>query len=143
MRRFGLLATALVLSCSAPSHSSTADLAMPSHDVGTLRCQQPLDTYCAHVECIGDLATARQPATWCSDAGGPPLVYTQSCAGFTLVFTIATDSGPGWVYDTATGNLVAVLGRANTDGGCTAGPAEIELLACGGDTQICAPRDLG
>ena len=130
---FGLFAA----SCVDASGPPVADLAsVDGSALETVTCAQSLADYCAQQDCVSNLATAVTSKAWCGDMGGRFATY-RTCDGVVLVKVSGVDSGTIYAYDAATGELQAVLWFANTQGGCLAGPTELELQGCRGETLIC------
>ena len=141
MRSLALVAAAVLSSCTAsrPTSVPVADLATPLHDWGTVACPESLDAYCATASCNRELSTA--PEAWCGN--GLPGAVSGTCAGYVYVRQVWIDAGTTWIYDAATGTLVAVLWFANVDGGCSGGPGQLELRACSEGSGLCAVSDAG
>jgi hypothetical protein len=132
----------LVCSCADRPGAGPADLAATDGSAPlTLACQQSLADYCAqHADVCGrDLTTAETSSSWCRDLGSASFATYSTCDGYVAVTANVVDSGTEYLYDAATGELVAVLWYANINGGCLAGPAEFTLQGCRGHTRIC-PR---
>jgi hypothetical protein len=135
--RAAVLFAALGCSCVDTRGTATADLAAVDGSAPeTVACTQSLADYCSQNECVADLTTAETSTAWCGHMGTRFADYT-ACDGYVIVWASGTDSGAGYVYDSATGALVAILWYANTQGGCVAGPMSLEIQGCRGETRIC------
>ncbi len=137
MRATWLLA-ALICACGDKESPPPADLAPDDGSAPvTFVCAQPLADYCAQQVCITDLSAAETTMQWCVPTGGGPFAYDSTCAEHVLVYVSGIDAGTVYVYDATTGALEAVLAYANVSEGCLAGPSEIEIGGCRGQSPIC------
>lgn len=130
------------------------DLAHSDFYVGRFSCQLSLDAFCAQSSCVRQLSDALQPNTNCLGFGSRAL----SCGSYVYVedYVGGVDGGTPIdiaqisVYDSASGQLVAILDGDVTSGNalCLAGPAvfvDPQLLSCpldgGAPIQICPPTN--
>ena len=140
--RISVVAAMLLCSCAETPGAGPADLAATDGSAPlTVACTQSLADYCAQLGdvCGRDLTTAETSSSWCGDMGSALFATYATCDGYAMVTASSVDSGKNYVYDTATGQLVAVLWYVNSEGGCLAGPAELTVQGCRGETRIC-PR---
>lgn len=129
------------------------DLALPaSADLAATgyACQRSLDELCATLGCVRTLAEAIVPSSWCTPPG-PPAVLTrlQYCGTRAYVeVTIGMGGAETWIYDVASGQLLAVFDDDDDPSNsieCAAGPARWDdpapfPFACpvdAGETTLC------
>jgi len=136
--RLAVLLAALGCSCVDVHGTAPADLAAVDGSAPeTVACPESLADYCAqHDDCVDNLAAAETSPAWCGDMGGRFAGYVV-CDGHVIVWSHGVDSGAGYVYDSSTGGLVAIVWYSNTQGGCVAGPTSLEIQGCRGETRIC------
>jgi hypothetical protein len=156
MRRLTLCLAVTFLGCSnrestqssKPVSYGCATPAANWAETGVLTCPQSLASYCMNtVHCqVADLSDAfsMQNAT-----GSPPNIYV--CGAYHYAddnWGCGDDGEVFFVYETATGKLVAAIEQSSADGNrqaCVGGPATVDRLDFRSCTEVfdCFPNDAG
>jgi hypothetical protein len=156
----------LLAGCSAPSNASSFPAGGPPADAslgdaGTdadaganacvvdggpgIRCAESLATYCApggnHVGFPNGGCTSTLPSVQasppCSSADGLQ-TWFESCGPLELMAMSGIDFGTTYVYDVASGALIAVMEFSDPQGpSCAAGPTCLAVPSCGAPQMVC------
>ncbi len=121
--------------------SGVADLAVSADLAG---CPQSLASWCAHPEaswgqCVATLKQAEQPSSWPGWCAGAAGLSEQTCGSYVNVVQTNADVSTNYIYDSATGQLVAVYELSfQRSFSCVGGPASFALPSCSPKyTQLC------
>jgi hypothetical protein len=122
----------------------------PTGDAADAAVCQTIDAFCAAeagtapipgARCVRDWATAKTPAAWCPN--GFNIAVFAGCNGYDVIVESGIDTSYFYVYDDASGALIAVSYNANGRSVCVAGdplPANLSCNDGGGfrGPSICA-----
>ena len=121
--------------------SDVADLADSADLAG---CPQSLASWCAHPEaswgqCVATLKQAEQPSSWPGWCDGAAMLSEQTCGNYVNVVQTNADVSTNYIYDSATGQLVAVYELSfQRSFSCVGGPASFAFPSCSQQyTQLC------
>jgi len=133
---------------SKPVRAGCATLAADWAESGVLACPQSLASYCMNtVHCqVADLSDAFSMQ---NETGLPPNIYVCGAYHYADDGWVCGDDGQVFfVYETATGKLVAAIEQSSADGNrqaCVGGPATVDrldFLSCT-DVFHCLSNDAG
>ena len=112
-------------------------------------CPQSLTSWCAHPDtsweqCVATLSQAEQPSSWPGWCSGATPLSEETCGSYVNVLQTNVDVSTNYIYDSTTGQLVAVYehGYQGTFS-CVGGPASFVLPSCSQSFMQLCPGDAG